>query len=100
MRTNPSHTRSRIGRLLAATVAAVTIGVLTLPTGAVAAPAQYSPNALAALTGAVDRSGVAGIAWYTDAATDRVIVTADSSVSSTEIATLKRAAGTYGKSVV
>jgi streptogrisin B len=95
VRINPSHTRSRIGRLLAATVAAVAIGVVALPTAAVAASAKYSPNALVALDSAVDRSGVDGIAWYTDATTHRVVVTADSSVSGTEIATLERAAGAY-----
>ncbi|PWU51481.1 serine protease [Micromonospora globispora] len=92
MRITPSTMRSRIGRLLVAAVGAVTLGVFTLPSGATAAP-QYSPGTLAAVNAAVDRSGVEGISWYTDAASGRVVVTADSSVSAAEIATLKRAAG-------
>src|SRR5215207_4363612 len=48
---------------------------------------------LSAVSNAVERSGVAGIAWYVDAAAGRVVVTADSSVSSAELATLRRGAG-------
>jgi streptogrisin B len=41
----------------------------------------------------VERSGVAGIAWYTDSGADRIVVTADSTVSNAEIAMLKQGAG-------
>jgi len=68
--------------------------VVALPTAAAAASHQFSADALATVRNAVERSGVDGIAWYTDATADRVVITADSTVSSTEIATLKRAAGT------
>ena len=37
--------------------------------------------------------GCGGIAWYVDAASDRVVVTADRSVSAAELATIKRSAG-------
>jgi streptogrisin B len=87
------YPRSRLGRLFAVGVAAVAVGALTLPTSATASPQGYSASQLSAVSNAVDRSGVAGIAWYVDAATSRVVVTADSSVSSAEIATLRRAAG-------
>jgi streptogrisin B len=90
-------TRSRLRRLLVATVLAVTLGLIALPTSATAASQQYSANALATVSSAVERSGVDGIAWYTDATADRVVVTADRTVSSAEIATLKRtAAGANG----
>jgi streptogrisin B len=84
---------SRSGRLLAVSVAALAIGAIILPTSAASSPQQYSASQLAAVSKAVDRSGVAGIAWYTDTAAGRVVATADSSVSSAEIATLRRAAG-------
>jgi streptogrisin B len=84
---------SRSGRLFALTVAALTIGAVILPTSAAASPQQYSASQLAAVSNAVDRSGVAGIAWYTDTAADRVVATADSSVSAAGIATLRQAAG-------
>jgi streptogrisin B len=93
VRINHSHSSSRVGRLLVATLGAIAVGLFALPTGAAAAPQAYTASALSAVNNAVERSGVEGIAWYTDAATGRVVVTADSSVSRAEIATLKRAVG-------
>ena len=87
----PPH--GRVARLLAVAVGAIVIGMLALPTNGVPAPQAYSASQLAAVSDAVDRSGVAGIAWYVDATAGRVVVTADSSVSSAAIATLRRAAG-------
>jgi streptogrisin B len=93
VRIKNTHPGSRFGRLLAVAVSAVAAGALILPTGAAASPQGYSASQLSAVRDAVQRSGVAGIAWYVDAAADRVVATADSSVSSAEIATLRRAAG-------
>ncbi|HZN77150.1 MAG TPA: S1 family peptidase [Micromonosporaceae bacterium] len=87
----PPH--GRVARLLAVAVGAIVIGMFALPTNGVPAPQAYSASQLAAVSDAVDRSGVAGIAWYVDATAGRVAVTADSSVSSAAIATLRRAAG-------
>jgi streptogrisin B len=51
---------------------------------------QPSPAAqLAAASSAVERSGVKGIAWYTDAASGKVVVTADSTVSAGQLSALK-----------
>jgi streptogrisin B len=86
-------TPSRLRRLLVASISAITLGLFALPASATAATAHYSANALTAASSAVQRSGVAGIAWYTDAATNRVVVTADRTVSSAAIATLRRAGG-------
>jgi len=72
----------RFGRLLAVTAGAVALGVFASSTAA-----------LSAVSSAVDGSGVDGIAWYADAASGQIVVTADSSVSSAEIATLRHAAG-------
>jgi streptogrisin B len=93
VRINKSYPRSAVIRLLAATVGVVAVGVFVLPTSATASPRVYSASQLSATSAAVDRSGVAGIAWYVNAAADRVVVTADSTVSSAGIATLRRAAG-------
>jgi streptogrisin B len=41
----------------------------------------------------VQNSGVRGIAWYVDAAAGRVVVTVDRTVSTAEVATLKRSMG-------
>jgi streptogrisin B len=91
-----THPRSRLGRLFAVSVAAVAVGAFILPTGAAASPREYSAGQLAAVSNAVERSGVAGVAWYVDTAADRVVATADGSVSSAEIATLRQAAGSNG----
>jgi streptogrisin B len=81
----------RFGRLLAVTAGAVALGVFASST---AAAAQHTGTAaLSAVSSAVDGSGVDGIAWYADAASGQIVVTADSSVSSAEIATLRHAAG-------
>ena len=96
MRIRYPHPRGPLGRLLAATVGAVAVGAFLMPTGTAASPREYSTGQLSAVRTAVERSGVAGIAWYLDAAADRVVITADSSVSSAEVATLRRAAGSTG----
>ena len=92
MRINSSNRSRQIFRLLAATAGAVTALVFVLPASAAASPQVYSDAQLSAVSSAVDRSGVAGIAWYVDTAADRVVITADSSVDSAEIASLRRAA--------
>jgi len=93
MRITPSSTRGRARRILATAAGAVVFALAALPAQASAVPQRYGPGALSSLKNAVDASGVDGISWYTDAASGRVVVTADSSVSNAEIATIKRAAG-------
>ena len=93
MRIERLPARGPLGRLLAVTIGMVAAGVLTLPTTAAAARHQYGAGRLSAVSNAVQRSGVEGIAWYVDAASDRVVVTADSSVSAAEVATISRTAG-------
>lgn len=92
MRT-PNLRQGRVVRFLAMAAGAVTIGVFALPTAATAAPRTYGAAALAGVNSAVARSGVAGIAWYTDATSGRVVVTADSTVSAAELNALTRSAG-------
>ncbi|MGC1214068.1 MAG: S1 family peptidase [Micromonospora sp.] len=84
------HTSGRIARLLAATVGLVAAGAFTAPTAAGAAPHSYD---LTRASDAVQASGVEGIAWHVDAASGRVVVTADDSVSAAEISTIKQSAG-------
>ncbi|MFG2054418.1 S1 family peptidase [Micromonospora sp. NPDC048930] len=83
--------RSRLTPLLAAAVGLVAAGAFTVP--ASAAPAGYTAAQLAQVDAAVAASGVDGIAWHVDAAANRVVVTADESVSAAELATLKKSAG-------
>jgi streptogrisin B len=83
----------RVARLLTAAVGAAAAVLFVLPASATASPQVYSASQLSALSNAVDQSGVDGIAWHVDATSGRVVVTADSSVSAAELATLRRAAG-------
>ncbi|MEH1013158.1 S1 family peptidase [Micromonospora sp. CPCC 206060] len=88
-----TKTTGRIGQLLAATIGLVTAGALTLPTSASAAPATFDATQLAQVSSAVEQSGVDGIAWHVDAATGRVVVTADDTVSRADLAKLTKSAG-------
>src|SRR5215207_3175270 len=88
-----TFTRASGRRLLAVTVGAVAVGAFLAPASTAASPQGYSAGQLSAASSAVERSGVAGVAWHVDAAANRVVVTADSSVSSAEIATLRKASG-------
>jgi streptogrisin B len=99
MRLRNFRPRSRVQRLVAATVGAVAVGVFLAPMSTAAAPQQLSAGQVSAARTAVERSGVSGIAWYADAAAGRVVVTADSSVSRAEIATVQRAAAGAGAAV-
>ena len=83
----------RVARLFAVIIGAVAIGVFALPGGAVAAPQVLTASQLSAVSNAVERSGVAGIAWHVDATASRVVITADSSVSAADIALVRQAAG-------
>ncbi|MEU1689794.1 S1 family peptidase [Micromonospora sp. NPDC005707] len=84
--------RSRLTPLLAATVGLVAAGAFAVPGAASAAP-SFTADQLARVDAAVAASGVEGVAWHVDAASRRVVVTADESVSAAELATLKKSAG-------
>lgn len=90
-KTSAAH--GRLLRLLAVATGVLAVGALAVPGTAVASAQQYGPSDLAKVSSAVQRSGVAGIAWYVDAAAHRVVVSADRSVSAAEVATIRRAAG-------
>lgn len=89
MRIERTPVRSRLRRTtqLLVAVGAVAASLYAVPVAGAATP---SPAArLSAATAAVERSGVKGIAWYTDAASGKVVVTADSTVSAANVAALK-----------
>src|SRR5689334_9873726 len=91
---------TRSSRALALAVGSATAAALFLAPAAPAAPqhAQQSRHDLGtqqlhAAARAVDATGVRGIAWYVDTSTDRVVVTADRTVSKAELAKVVKAAG-------
>jgi streptogrisin B len=83
---------TRAAQLLAAAIATAATWVLILSPAAPAATRYVSEGELSAARHAVKQSGVRGIAWYVDGAADRVVVTADSTVSAAEVATIKESA--------
>jgi streptogrisin B len=103
VRSQRSSVRGRIARttrLLLVIGGVVAASAYALP-AADASPATH-PGApqLSAVSAAVARSGVDGIAWYTDTAAGKVVVTADSTVSAAEVATVKRSAGASADAIV
>ncbi|MFD3654486.1 S1 family peptidase [Streptomyces sp. 24-1644] len=88
-------------RLIAVATALLASAALAAPTSsaATAADSRATTTQLAAASDAVRGADVAGTAWYTDKATGRIVLTADSTVSAAEIAKIKKAAGERASSL-
>ncbi|GGR47673.1 streptogrisin B [Nocardioides luteus] len=94
-------TRSRNRLLAAAAGLALAATAMAAPASAAPPPEQAGPQAsakvLAAAYSAVDtvvqRADLSGIAWYTDEATGKVVVTADSTVTDSALSRLTEAVG-------
>ncbi|WP_405675372.1 S1 family peptidase [Streptomyces sp. NBC_01511] len=92
-RFSPLNGVSRRARVLAVSTGLVAAAALAVPS-AVAAPAPEAKVTAAQLAdagSAVLDADVAGTAWYTDKATGKIVVTADSTVSKAELAEVKSA---------
>lgn len=91
----PSPTRRHTvwSKLVAVSVGLVATAAFAPSTAAASSPRDYSASQLAEVSDAVQRSGVEGIAWHVDAASGRVVVTADDSVSRAELARITKSAG-------
>ncbi|MFD7229334.1 S1 family peptidase [Streptomyces sp. NPDC059881] len=89
------HARVARGARLTAVASALLAAVaLAAPSAAAdATPAPATAAQLAEVSGAVLDADVPGTAWYTDAKSGKLVVTADSTVSAAELAELKEAAG-------
>ncbi len=93
-RTTPRSGTARRTRLLAVSTGLIAAVALAVPAAANADSAQtFSASELTVASEAVLEADVAGTAWYTDKATNTLVVTADSTVSAAEIAEIKREAG-------
>lgn len=94
MRTIRTTLRSRSRLVAFAAGVGIAVSALTVPSAA-AAPGVAADGAdrAAAVHAAVGKANVSGIAWYTDAATGRVVVTADSTVSGAELDAIRESAG-------
>ncbi|MFP8907504.1 MULTISPECIES: S1 family peptidase [Streptomyces] len=100
-RTSPRDTSGRRGRirLVAAASAVVAAAAMALPTSASAAPSPSPAAQVAMADKAMKTADVAGTAWYTDKATNTLVVTVDSTVSQSEIAKIKKTAGAGAEAI-
>ncbi|MFI8292168.1 S1 family peptidase [Streptomyces sp. ms191] len=94
-RLSPLGGTAKGARLIAVASALLAASALAVPaSSAAAAPAGRATAAqLAVASDAVLGADVPGTAWYTDQATGKIVLTADSTVSAAELATIKKAAG-------
>jgi streptogrisin B len=89
----------KLARLGAVGIGLAAVLALIMPSAAPAATRQHGLGQLSAAAAAVEKSGVAGVAWYVDSAANRVVVTADGSVSADDVASIKRQAGTAASAI-
>ena len=80
-------------RVLAGLIGLLLAAGVMLPSTSSAAAGKAGSARLAAARDAVASSGIGGIAWYVDSTAGRVVVTADSSVSTADLAKITRAVG-------
>ncbi|MCP9960011.1 MULTISPECIES: alpha-lytic protease prodomain-containing protein [Streptomyces] len=94
-RFTPRNGLSRGARLTAIAAALVSATALAAPSAGAETPDTTRATAaqLAQVNEAVLEADVPGTAWYTDAKSGKLVVTADSTVSAAELAKLKKAAG-------
>ncbi|MFJ3174399.1 trypsin-like serine protease [Streptomyces sp. SID7760] len=79
-------------RLLAVAAGLAAVAGLAAPTAA-SADSGFSAARLAAAGASVQRADVAGTAWYTDPASGTLVVTADSTVTASDLARIRSEAG-------
>ncbi|MFF7994413.1 S1 family peptidase [Kitasatospora xanthocidica] len=89
---HPGTTRRRT-RLLAVALGLLTATAVAVPGAAADPSGSARPEQLAAVSDAVLHAEVDGTAWYVDEAAGRVVVTADSTVSTQSLARITQAAG-------
>ncbi|MET8677476.1 S1 family peptidase [Streptomyces sp. NPDC004647] len=93
-RTAPHSGVARRARLIAVASGLVAVSALAVPAANAEPPAPtYSAAQLSDADNAVLAADVAGTAWHVDKATNTLVVTADSTVSQTEIEEIKQEAG-------
>ncbi|SDN14472.1 S1 family peptidase [Streptomyces wuyuanensis] len=93
-RFTPHGRFARGARLTAVASALLAAVALATPSAAADTPAPRATAATLAQVGdAVLHADVPGTAWYTDAKSGKLVVTADSTVSAAELAEIKEAAG-------
>ncbi|WP_432103644.1 S1 family peptidase [Streptomyces sp. bgisy091] len=93
-RTNPrTGNAGRRRRITAVTTGLVALAALAVPAANASQSGTYSADQLGAAGEAVLAADVAGTAWNVEPSTGRLVVTVDSTVTQSEIDTIKKSAG-------
>jgi streptogrisin B len=92
-RTTPRSGVSRRTRLTAVTAGLVAAAAIAIPNANASGATTSSTSELKGVSDAVLEADVPGTAWAVDAKTNRVVLTADSTVSQAELAKIKKQAG-------
>lgn len=92
-RTTPRSGIARRTRLVAVTTGLVAAAAVTVPTANAAGTQTFSASELKSAGSSVLKADIPGTAWAIDPATDKLVVTIDSTVSQGELAQIKEAAG-------
>ncbi|WP_328840034.1 S1 family peptidase [Streptomyces europaeiscabiei] len=92
-RTTPRSGIARRTRLVAVTTGLVAAAAVTVPTANAAGTQTFSASELKSASSSVLKADIPGTAWAVDPATDKLVVTIDSTVSQGELAQIKEAAG-------
>ncbi|MGW2959525.1 S1 family peptidase [Streptomyces sp. NPDC001220] len=92
-RTTPRSGISRRTRLIAVGTGFLAAAAFAVPTASASPVHTFSASELKAVNSSVLKADVPGTAWAVDSKTNRVVVTADSTVSAAEIAKIKQQAG-------
>lgn len=96
-RTTPTSGITRRTRLIALSTGLVAAAAIALPNASASAATPFSATQLKSASDSVLKADIPGTAWAVDSKTNRVVVTADSTVSEAEIAKIKQqAAGNSG----
>jgi streptogrisin B len=94
-----TRTITRAIQMIAAIVGLLAATVL-LQSPATSASHQSGDARLKAASHGIRTSGVDGVAWYVDKATDKVMVTIDKTVSKSEVAKIRKSAGSSASDLV
>ncbi|MDG4860968.1 S1 family peptidase [Streptomyces sp. T-3] len=92
-RTTPRSGFARRTRIGAVTTGLVAVAALAVPMAQAGEAQTFSASQLTQASDALLKADVAGTAWNIDAKTNRLVVTADSTVSQAELNKIKRTAG-------
>jgi len=92
-RTTPRSGIARRTRLIAGTTGLVAAAAIAIPSANATAATPFSTSELKSASSSVLKADIPGTAWAVDSKTNRVVVTADSTVSQAEIAKIKEQAG-------